>query len=448
MARKRFDWSALPSGLLRQLSEDFTLRGRDVPHALARTFGARPTEEFVQETWPALRERWVARDPVVRRSVVTALRDRGLGSSRFRGASARTEVAYLRSCRSSPRLREVVLAHLLALGEHVPPVRGKPAPHAARGGAWEEFAITLATNLAQLEVDQFLILETRRRPAHYLQFAQQGPTGLRAETVSNAYLEEWERLDDEALGRLKGLGWLAPTYAPDGTPDSDRSPNYYAEWPLPVPYGDVGNMAVRTLEDVLDVHHPGFLRYKAFAHGGAPIILPNLGLVRANDEVPSPSSPTSSPPTPPAGPDELLGQVKEVVRSLLGVDEVAVDDDGDVPIRSEASLTYVRVFTDAPVVRVFSPVLWDIGDPEDIEETVNDINKATHWVKAIWDRGTVVLFSDVVGSPLAEVQLTAAIESVISRADEYGPQLQQKYGGRTAFGAALPPRQPPIGGYL
>jgi hypothetical protein len=127
---------------------------------------------------------------------------------------------------------------------------------------------------------------------------------------------------------------------------------------------------------------------------------------------------------------------------------VLVDKDGDIPIPSQASLTYVRVFKDAPVVRVFSPVLWDLGAPSDIEQTVNDINRTTNWVKAIWEHGKVVLFSDVVGDPLAESQLAAAIRSVVHRADEVGPALQEKYGGRTAVSAAVPPKQTPIGGYL
>jgi hypothetical protein len=448
MASSRFDWSALPSGLLRQLKKDLGLHGGDVPQALARTFGDRPTEEFVQRVWPTLRDCWIAKDPVVRRSVVVALRARRLGSKTISGAYARAEVAYLRSCRNGPGLREVVLAHLLALGEHVSLVRGKPSPHAARSDAWGEFARKLAMNLAQLEADQCLILSTRRRPGRYVQFAQRGSLGLRVETVSNAHLEEWDRLDDEALLRLKDFGWLSPTDAPDEKPEREGTRNYYREWSVPVPYGEAAKFAVRTLDEVLEVHHPGFLVYRAFAHGDTAVILPNLGLARESDEHGSVPAHAGSEATSAAGPDELLGQVKEVVRALLSVDEVATDDDGDIPIRSMASITYVRVFRDAPVVRVFSPVLWDMGDPTDVEETVNEINKTTNWVKAIWDKGAVVLFSDVVGSPLAEAQLAAAIQSVVDRADEYGPQLQEKYGGRTAFGVALPPRQAPIGGYL
>ncbi len=302
MAKTGFDWSALPSGLLRQLKDELRIEGVDVARALADRYGPAPTEMFVKETWRALRDGWIAKDPVVRRSVVSALRSRGLGSAAVGGRSALAEVTYLRSCRNAPSLRAAVLAHLLALGQASPAVGSQPAAAA------------------------------RARP------------------------ELWAEVPSEL--------WA---------------------------------------------------------------------------EVPSDAA---------TGSDELRTRVREVVRSVLGVDDVQVDKDGDIPIRSRASVAYVRVFRDAPVVRVFSPVLWDIGNPSGIEEAVNEINRTTNWVKAVWDDGTVVLFSDVVAHPLAESQLAAAITSVVHRADEMGPVLQQKYGGRTAFGVPLPPRHLPIGGYL
>ena len=294
MVETGFDWSALPGGLLRQLRDELGIEDADVARALADRYGPAPTERFVKETWTALRDAWIAKDPVVRRSVVSALRAIGLGSATVAGRSALAEVTYLRSCRNARSLRAVVLAHLLALGsEPAAPVRARP----------------------------------ERRP-----------------------------------------------------------------------------------------------------------------------EVPA--AVTELPAVAATGSDELRARVKEVVRSVLGVDDVQVDADGDIPIRSRASVAYVRVFKDAPVVRVFSPVLWDLGNPNGIEEAVNEINRTTNWVKAVWDDGTVVLFSDVVAHPLAESQLAAAITSVVHRADEMGPALQQRYGGRTAFGTPLPPRHLPIGGYL
>ncbi len=276
MGKTRFDWSALPAGLRKELAEQLGVPGDAVARTLLARVGEEPTDAFVKDAWPALRDRWIARDAAVRRSVVSALRARGLGDTSIAASTAGAEMDYLRSCRNAPGLRAVVRSHLLALGQEA---------------------------------------------------------------------------------------------------------------------------------------------------AGAPV--------------------------PAAGPPALRAKVKEVLRQVLGVDEMPVDTDGDITIPSKSSLTYVRVFEDAPIVRVFSPILWGFGRPADIGETVNDINRHTNWVKAVWENDAVVLFSDVVGDPLAESQLAAAVQSVVRRADEMAPVLQQRYGGRTAVGAPLPPRRgPAIGGYL
>jgi len=303
VATARFDWSALPAAVRQHLTGDLGLAGDDTARALARRFGAVPTEAFVKAAWATLRDRWIAKDPVLRRSVVSALRARGLGTTSITGNGARAQVDYLCTCRSSPALRAIVLDHLLAIGS-------------------------------------------------------------------------------------------APVPAPVPAPASAPAP---AIAPIPA------------------------------THAADHFVVPDT----------------------PLGPDELREQVRRVLAQVLGTDDVRTDTEGDFPIPTQQSVAFVRVLPDAPIVRVFSPILWGFGAPADIQETVNDINRRTNWVKAVWEHGAVVLLSDVVGKPLAESQLAAAVQSVVRRADELGPVLQEKYGGTTAFGTPRPARQPPpIGGYL
>jgi hypothetical protein len=447
----RFDWASLPAGLLRQLQRDLALTGSDPALALKRSFGARPSEEFVKLAWGSLRDRWVAKDPVVRKSIVADLRARDLGRMGTKVSTARGQVAYLRSCRNSPTLRTVVLAHLLAAGEEL---RSPKAPATdtatARGpsgfgstSAWASLAEALAVTLAQMEVDQYLILSVRDKPDYYVQFAQQGPSGLRVETVSNDFLEEWERLDDDAQAQLLSIGWQPPTRGKGKGRDSEASPNYFRDWALPVPYREIANLAMQTLTEVLEVRHPGLLAYKAFAKGGAEIILPNLGLVRERAAVPP-----EPPPPAPTSHEELLEQVKGVMKTVLGTDTIVTDAEDDIPVRGESIVTYVRVLQGEPVVSVFAPVIWDIGSPPDILQTVNAINSTIRFGRAIWDGKGVVFVAEVLGSPLVAEQLEMAFRVVAFFGDQYAKELQDRYGGRIALGQALPPKQVPTGGYL
>ena len=75
------------------------------------------------------------------------------------------------------------------------------------GLEWSGFTRALASSLEQLRVDQFLILNSH---GYYVQFAQHGPRGLLAESVSNRFLEDFELLSSDGEKRLQELGWVEP----------------------------------------------------------------------------------------------------------------------------------------------------------------------------------------------------------------------------------------------
>ena len=186
-------WGSYPQGFLRQLQRDLGLEGKDAAVELAKTFGARPSDEFVKSCWQTVRDRWIIKNPTVRKSIVADLRTRGLGSTDIKVTSAKGAVAYLRSCRNSAALRSIVLAHLLAGDTDSRIVKspaekrsiGKGRSHSSTAEAWSAFENMLALTLAQMDVDQYLILNLRAKKDYYVQFALQGPSGVRMETVSN-----------------------------------------------------------------------------------------------------------------------------------------------------------------------------------------------------------------------------------------------------------------------
>lgn len=147
--------------------------------------------------------------------------------------------------------------------------------------AWTRFTNDLADALADLDEDEHLIIE-KKKGWHYVQFAAGGKFGMRAEAVSNGYLDDNHRLSEEACTRLLNLGWDAPTHIPDDpkTKHPDGSPNYFVDVGVPVPYGAMATLAVNTLRGVFGVGHPGGLRYKAFANGSVDIRFPRLRIAR------------------------------------------------------------------------------------------------------------------------------------------------------------------------
>ncbi len=116
-----------------------------------------------------------------------------------------------------------------------------------------------------------------------MQFAAQGSFGLRAECVGNNYLDEAHALRAGQMSRLRRIGWSDPTGTPEqATPklQPEGSPNFFRDFDRPVPYDEVARMAVRSLTEVFEIPHPGYLMYKAFDKDQRTILVPTLGLKR------------------------------------------------------------------------------------------------------------------------------------------------------------------------
>ncbi len=120
MPRFRFQWQHIPSDLREILAKNAKLDGV-APEHFIKKFGKRPTLEFVRQLWPILLDHWIDGERAASARIALALRLHDLGDP-----SVADDVAYLRTCRNTQRLREVVLLEFITYGEN--PVEG--APHA------------------------------------------------------------------------------------------------------------------------------------------------------------------------------------------------------------------------------------------------------------------------------------------------------------------------------
>jgi hypothetical protein len=153
---------------------------------------------------------------------------------------------------------------------------------------WQTLEAALADALGLLEEDEFLIVGSKRRQ-HYVQFAGEGPHGMRVEAVSNAYIcDPAEYLSDIQHEQIAALGWDGPAenaprqYSPPGF---SIQGNFYLDAAAPVPAAQVSALACATLRHVYDIPHPGELEYTAFHSAGDAIRFPSLRLRR---RVPAP----------------------------------------------------------------------------------------------------------------------------------------------------------------
>jgi hypothetical protein len=441
MGRYRFAWDNLPPKLLKSLQRELKLEG-DAVEALRKAYGARPKAQFVHDSWPILRDSWLAQDPEVRATVVAALHHERLGNRDIPTRSKPGQLEYLRSCHNSATLRDVVLPWLIIAGEQTAP---STKPVSRRRQAWDDYANVVARILDALDTGQFLILSSTDRPC-FVQFETHGMHGLRAEAVSNTFLPPEHQLDDDALGTALRLGWHPPTGQSDNTPEDDLegSPNYFSEWSAPVPYDEVARLAVDTLTEVFDVAHPGRLRYEAFTSYGTAILLPALGeRATPNDTVFDDQH----------GPAPNLAAVAEQVLAILreasGNPDLLPDDDGEMAIRYGSSVVFFQVFNDPPIVRAYSPALTQVPIDPKVAVALNELNSATAFTKWLAVDDMIIAAIDLFGDPLVERHVVHACEVLGNTTDDVDDQLQQRFGGKTFFGEYTHPKLPrETAGYL
>ncbi len=291
----------------------------------------------------------------------------------------------------------------------------RPTAHRKAGGRQEDWArleTRLAETLGCLEEDHCLTIHTRDEEPYFVHFCAGGADGMLVEAASNRCLHGWRRLDRTGEGRLRRLGWRPPTDIGDGPK------GWWKSFAAPVSTPPVATLAVATLTKAFDVARVSALTYRAGSQAGAEILLPTLGLERTPDG---------------PGDQSLSQRAEQALKRFLEVDELIRDADGETPIRSDDAMVYVRVMAERNFVAVYSRALLDVTRTAGLVDAVNEINNRIRVARAsVTDHG-VMFAAEVDDVPGAEASVINAVQAVSSLANEFGADLQSRFGGRTFF---------------
>ena len=202
--------------------------------------------------------------------------------------------------------------------------------------AWDELEAALAERLAGMGPDDLAIIESLEAvelhgATPYVQFcAWETERGLmlRAEAVSNHYLDATRQLSPSGERELESLGFGAPTYGVGDEPDSG-SANWYVDL-LAEDAELLADMTVRAFRRAYGITHPAFLT--------ADGLLPDAP-ARARG---SGAAATDEPPVLAVvdSPDALREVTAPVLEELLGQPPHR-DDDGDFLVPSEHGAFWV-----------------------------------------------------------------------------------------------------------
>ena len=293
--------------------------------------------------------------------------------------------------------------------------------------SWEQFEGRLAAVLGRMAAGSYLILSSREDDeiVYYVQFAQGGRGGIRAEAESNNFLAGRWALSPVQEEQLAGLGWQCPMPG-----DSDL--NFMRQWPTPAPYAEIARLAVRSLREVYGIQRPAELVYRRFAKTGSDFAEPALGL-----KPEKPVTATGRAPRPVPTFAELTLLVERAVKGFLGLDKIVRDGDGCIPIQLGDSRQFVKIVDGTPsFVRVFSTVLHGVDSSRPLLEALNEINGRSMFGRVLWVSGEVIVSAEVSAVGINVEQLTFVCLQIGTLAEGVHDQLRDRLGRQTMFDEA------------
>lgn len=316
--------------------------------------------------------------------------------------------------------------------------RGRVDLAAETDAAWVTFRRRLADRLELVEEDDYLLLEVesavdageRDGAAPYVQFCGYGGGSIRAEAVSDHYLDDRFALGDAGDAQLVDIGWEPPE--PDAEPAADH--NYV----LDSHHDDVewlATVVVRTLRDVYGCPHPAFVASDDF------VCVEDRPAVDVDAAVTASRAAELS-AVQPQSVSELQALVDAALEAMFE-GPAEHDSDGDIPITCGLSRAFVRVCPDLPAVEFFAHLVVDVEQSEEALEEVNRRNVDSPGRQLSVVDGMVLARMRVLALPFVPSQLRAAVDVFCSDLDELAESLVDELGGRRFLEPAPQPMPQP-----
>ena len=133
--------------------------------------------------------------------------------------------------------------------------------------------------------------------------------------------------------------------------------------------------------------------------------------------------------------DVIQSHVEVLMREVLGVDELHVCGNGEIPVhyRSVRYVVRVRNNTRTPHVEVYADVVEGVDADPGLYEAINSINRRLSHLRAFWSDRKVVLAGELYGPAIDHESLDCVCDEIAGVAHYEGPRLAKVFGGQVAF---------------
>lgn len=131
-----------------------------------------------------------------------------------------------------------------------------------------------------------------------------------------------------------------------------------------------------------------------------------------------------------ANAEMLRPYIEQTIARFLGLDSVARDADGDIPIRMGSTVCFARLFDgpDGPIFRVFAVLLSGVESSRRLLERLNELNTGGVLLRFFWSEGAVICRADVPAQNLHHTDIAEAVAGVGTTADALDDLLIEEFG--------------------
>ncbi len=133
----------------------------------------------------------------------------------------------------------------------------------------------------------------------------------------------------------------------------------------------------------------------------------------------------------------LTQRLHSMVREYMQIPEgevLRVDEDGDIPIRWESALYYVRLLDKVPpMLQVFCVVLRNVPKTPELLEELNIINEGIVSSRVFWADGNVIAACELLAEQLDQEELAHSCWAVGSLAAWADTELHEQFGGEMVY---------------
>jgi hypothetical protein len=136
-------------------------------------------------------------------------------------------------------------------------------------------------------------------------------------------------------------------------------------------------------------------------------------------------------------PQDISTLLLETIKNVTGLTDIKPDQDGDIGVGCGCAVTYIRAIDDGKQVHLFSKVVYDLAESNQLIERLTAINANTTDMQFTFISEAIYAELKVATDPYDSQQIAKTFKQFGEVADSMGILFQSEFGGKTAIAKSM-----------